>query len=168
MLKKSLSFILALSLIFSVFSINSFAYQEDSEISFKTEITPSEEMLDTIGQFLIGETSEEDLSLGYDRPLYGSCSYYKVKTSGVPFFLFFLFFMKPRVTITNKSSSTMVIDVFDSNYNRVDSYQLGGYESGSLALPKRSTYYISCSYASSSVSGNMLASVSYLGNSSLF
>lgn len=166
MLKKTISLILALSLTFSVFAINSFAYEADSEIFFTTEVFPEEEMLDTIGQFLIGETEENDLS--YNRPLYGSCKYYKVKTSGVPFFLFFLFFLKPRVTISNNSSSTMTIDVYDSYKNHVQSYSLGGYERGRITFPKRSTYYISCSYADSSVSGNMLASVSFLGNSSLF
>ncbi len=166
MLKKAVSLLMALILTLSVFSINVFAYQEESEISFTTEISPSEEMLDTIGQFLIGETSEEDLSM--NRPLYGSCKYYKVKTSGVPFFLFFLFFLTPKVTIKNNSSSTMVIDMFDHNYNHVRSARLGAYEKGQITFPKRATYYISCSYADASVSGNMLASVSYLGNSALF
>lgn len=167
MFKKALSFIMALSLIFSVFSINSFASQEDSEIYFSTEIIEDEGITDTNTDAFSIATPDED-ALDYNRPVYGSCKYYKVKTSGVPFFMFFLFFMKPRVTITNNSSTAMYIDVYDSAKNPIQSYHLGGYERGQITLPKRSTFYISCSYADSTVSGNMLASVSFLGNSSLF
>lgn len=166
MLKKLLSIFLALSFVFSVFSINAFAYEADSEIFFTTEISPAEEIADTFAGLFVVPSKEDNLSL--DRPIYGSCEYYKVTTGRLPFFLFFLFFLKPRVTITNNSGTDMVIDFYDSSYNHIQAERLGPYEQASVAFQKSSTYYISCSYADATVTGNILATVTYLGDSVLF